>query len=471
MKATITKQPNKGTVAAGKQRSYNEVVEFLDAHWQTNANDKSLSCITQLNKAFDGVAQKLSTILVSGVNGKSLTMQFTAQLLKEEGLNVGIYYAPHFLIYNERITVNDELISNKTFTDLANDVINTAESLGLTPNSSDILTMMAILHFSAHQIDVALLEVGNGSDAARVCTPKISAITRITTTDMSQNSELLQKKIEDVLSTVHKDAHVISADQSKITLKTMAEIVHKKGATWAMPIRKLANLAYPYEQLHGRCAALAERIAYIYINTFAAKDAVVISGTLLTKQKGQRGRPTIEAKRLSELNPRKTVEQFWKETLNALPARFQILDKEKPTVLLDNANNLDAFENLLLGIRLLHYKRPLKGLTLVLGCNNPELDVNELLKMLRYFFKKTSGQVVICPVNTVPGHVGGASWDVEKVANDIKNMKIKVKAATSFKDGFEYAEKSVDERHGLVVIAGSPSLVTEYWNYKGIKKI
>lgn len=470
MKATIAKQPQKGAVA-GKQRSYAEVIEFLDNNWQTNAGDKSLNCIKQLNKAFDNVAQKLSTILVSGVNGKSLTMQFTAQLLKEEGLNVGIYYAPHFLIYNERLTINDELISNKAFTDLANEVINTAESLELPANSGDILAMMSLLYFSQSNVDVAILEVGDTSHALHICTPKIAAITRVTTSDIDQNSEALNKKIEDALSIVHKDSHVISADQSKITLKTMGELVEGKGATWAMPIRKLANLAYPYEQLHGRCAALAERIAYIYINTFAAKDAVVVSGTLLTKQKGQRGRPTIEAKRQSELNPKKTVEQFWKETLNALPARFQILDKEKPTVLLDNASNLDAFENLLLGIRLLHYKKPLKGLTLVLGCNNPDLDVNELLKLLRYFFKKTSGQVIVCPVSAVPGHNGGASWDTEKVTNDIKSMKIKAKAAASFKEAFELAEKSVDERHGLVVVAGSPSLVTEYWNLKGIKKI
>ena len=91
---------------------------------------------------------------------------------------------------------------------------------------------------------------------------------------------------------------------------------------------------------------------------------VVVTDTLLTKQKGQRGRPTLEAKRQSELNPKRTVEQFWKETPTTLPGTLPILDKEKPTILLDNASNLDAFKNLLLGIRLLHYQRPLKGLTL-----------------------------------------------------------------------------------------------------------
>jgi len=50
-------------------------------------------------------------------------------------------------------------------------------------------------------------------------------------------------------------------------------------------------------------------------------------------------------------------------------------------------------------------------------------------------------------------------------------MKIKAKSARSFKEAFQAAEKSVDERYGLVVIAGSSSLITEYWRYKGIKKL
>lgn len=296
---------------------------------------------------------------------------------------------------------------------------------------------------------------------------KVTAITRVTTDDEKKVNAELKK----IFSLVQAGTHVISADQSKLHLQTMLEMVKAKKATWAMPIRKLATLTYPFEQLHGRCAALAERIAHIYVNEFANKDAIVLSDSLLTKQKGQRGRPTLEAKRQSELNPKKTVDQFWKEALNTLPGRFQLLDKEKPTILLDNANNLDAFKNLLLGIRLLHYNHTLKGLTLIIGCNNPQLNVPEFLKALRYFFKKTSGQAIICPVARIPGQRLDDSWDVEKITNDIKSTKIKAKSARNFKEAFEMACKTVDDRHGLVVITGSDAIITEYWRYKGIKKL
>ena len=473
----IQKQPDAKT--AGKQRSYNEIIEFLDIHWSTNLGDTTLTCIKKIDQAFGNIAQKLNTIIVAGTNGKSLTTHFATRLLREEGLTVGVFFSPHILMYNERFSLNNETISNKDFTDYANEVINTAEALGLTPNSFEILTMMALLYFKNSNVDVALLEVNDGSlaDATNICTPKIAAITRIIDPKAEPSAKDTDVAlIKEVLCIVKPDTLVVSADQSKLNLQVMQQIVDEKGGKWAMPIRKLAPLSYPFEQLHGRCAALAERIVYIYINEFVNnefvnKDLAVVANSLLTKKKGQRGRPTLEAKRQSELNPKKTIDQFWKETLSTLPGRFQLLDKEKPTILLDNAANLDAFKNVLLGARLLHYQRPFKGLTVILGCNNQDLDITELLKLLRYFFKKTSGQVIVCPVDPAPGHKGHKAWDVEKITNDIKSMKIKAKSAGSFAEAFDAAQKTVDERYGLVVITGSPSIVSEYWKHKDIKKL
>ena len=99
-------------------------------------------------------------------------------------------------------------------------------------------------------------------------------------------------------------------------------------------------------------------------------------------------------------------------------------------------------------------KSPLKALPWYLAAIIQNLDLTEFLKLFRYFFKKTSGQVIVCPVTPVPGQNEGASWDVEKATNDIKSMKIKARSAKTFKEAFEAAQKTVDERHGLVVVTG-----------------
>ncbi len=471
----INKQAATGSsIVVGKQRNYGELVEFLDANWSvSHTAEETASRMKRLDQAFDNVSQKRDSILVGGVNGKSLTVHFASRVLREEGLQVGAFYSPHILTYNERFCVDNEIISNKVFTEVGNEVLAAAETLGIVPTSYELLSMMAFVYFNANNADIMIIEADQDgfANAFAICTPKIHAITRVNGEDVEFNEEVARPAINGLLAHVKPGTHVVSADQSKLNLQVMLELVEARGGVWDMPIRKLIPLEYPFEQLHGRCAALAERISSIYINSFVNKGVVVVSKTLLTKLKGQRGRPTLEAKRQSELHPKRTVEQFWKEVSSSLPGRFQILDKEKPSILLDNANNIDAFKNLLLGIRLLHYRRPLKGLTLVLGCNNTTMNQNELLKLLRYFFKKTSGSVIVCPVEKIAGQAGDASWDAEQVTNDIKGMKIKARSAKNFKEAFEVAQKSVDERHGLVVIAGSSSIVTEYWRHKGIKKL
>ncbi|MFS8506757.1 MAG: hypothetical protein LVQ75_01325 [Candidatus Babeliales bacterium] len=75
-----------------------------------------------LNKQFNNNAKTINAILIAGTNGKSLTAHFAAKLLKKEGLTVGVFINPHILTYNERISTDTETISQKAFTDLANEV-------------------------------------------------------------------------------------------------------------------------------------------------------------------------------------------------------------------------------------------------------------------------------------------------------------------------------------------------------------
>jgi folylpolyglutamate synthase/dihydrofolate synthase len=456
----------------GKQRSYNEIVDYLDQHWSV-APDLSLDRARQLDKALDSASQKVPSILVGGTNGKSLTVYFASRLLKEEGLKVGAFTAPHILMYNERFTLNTETISNKAFTELGNKVIDAAEQLNLEAHSSELLVVMALQFFKENNVDVAIFEVQKGgiSDPANIIPAKIATITRITPPDVTISEDNLQQLTQEMAGIVKKGTTITSGDQNKTTLQLLQTLAEKQGGVWAMPIRKLANLPYPFEQLHGRCAALAERIAQMFVEQHLSPNSTMVADSLLCKPKGMRGRPTLEAKRHSELNPRKTIEQFWREEISQLPGKFQLLDKEKPSILLDTASNIDSFKNLLLGIRLLHYQRPLKGLTIIVGAAKNALHSEEFLKQVRYFFKKTSGQIFICALDeTLPGTHEEHMWDVEQVANDIKGMKVKARACKNFEEAFELAKKSVDERHGLVAITGSTSIVNAYWKLKGIKK-
>lgn len=458
-----------------KQRSYTDIVEYLDSHWSVARQD-SLDRVKALDKALQNPSKAIRTILVAGSNGKSLTINFTTKLLTAEGLKVGAYYSPHVLTYQERFSLNEVTISQKNFTDIANAVINAAEQASINANSSELLAVMALDYFKQEKVDVALLEVDHGGlyNPVNICQAAVATITRVAEPHVNTSAAKVEAFTHMAMGIVKKNTYLVSGDQSKAALHLMQKLTEAQGGHWLMPIRKVVALSYPFEQLHGRCAALAERIALTFIEKCMPERSSTLShdnDTLLVKQKIQRGRPTIEAKRQQELNPRKTVEQFWKEVTTDLPGKFQILDKEKPTILLDNAHNIDAFKNLLLGVRLLHYQRALKGLSVIIGAAADTLHNQEFVKLVRYFFKKTSGQLYLCPIQeTIKGVGEQKSWDVEAVLLDMKKMKIKAKTCKNFEDAFEQAKKAVDDRHGLVVITGSHSIINEYWNHKGIKK-
>lgn len=454
-----------------KQRSYTDIVEYLDSHWSV-ARQQSLERTKTLDAALGNPSKAVRAIIVAGSNGKSLTINFAEKLLTAEGLKVGAYYAPHVLTYQERISLNQAAISQKLFTDIANDVINAAEQAKLNAHSAELLALMALCYFKQEKVDVALLEADLGGiyNPVNICHAAVTAITRIAEPTITTTPEELTALTRSLMGIVKKDTFLVSGDQSKAMLHLMEELTQQQGGNWLMPIRKVVALNYPFEQLHGRCAALAERIAQTFVEKYMPA-LTAHPDSLLVKQKIQRGRPTIEAKKQQELNPRKTVEQFWKEITTSLPGKFQVLDKEKPTILLDSAHNLDAFQNLLLGVRLMHYQRALKGLSVVIGAASDTLANQEFVKLLRYFFKKTSGQLFLCPLKeTVKGVGENQSWDVEAVLLEMKKMKIKAKACKNFEEAFEQAKKSVDDRHGLVVITGSHAMVNQYWQYQGIKK-
>ncbi|NBV40543.1 hypothetical protein EBR77_01750 [bacterium] len=446
------KTKSRGQTDVSKIRSYEDIVAYLDANW---APITDLQAITQIDQALGNIAHTLPAILISGNNGKSLTAHFVVKLLKEEGLQVGAFFAPHYQYYNERFKINDETISNKEFTALANEIITLCETKKIQASTKDILTGIFLLHCKNESVDVVIAENETAKylDSVLILQPKINAITRIGNEITKQDDA--NESIKNIMHYVQKGTHFVSADQNKLNLALMHTLAEEKNCVWSMPIRKPAPLAYPFEQLHGRCGALAERISQIYIQNFIDEESLAINKSLLSKPKGQRGRPTLEAKRNLELHPRRTLEQFWKSITSTLPARFELLEKEHPHVLVDNATNLDAFENLFLGIRLLHYQKPLKGLVLIFACKKESFNEDEFLKLTRYFFKKTAGSIIFCPTQT-------DSWDVEDITNKAKNLKIKARACASFKEAFETATKSVDEKHGLMVIAGSDDIVKQY---------
>jgi len=464
MVQVITKVPNKKIPLIHPNRTYDEIIHYLDTHWSETTN---FMAINQLDDNFGLLSKKLNIAVVSGTSGKSTTIHFACKLFQEEGLTIGAFYNPHITLYNERFSINNEFISNKTFTQIANQVIQVAQDKKITATSKDILTMMALIFFHENNVDLAILEnSGTRSlDPVMYCQPKIVAITRVVA-DLTHNDT--HAAIAHIMTMIHPTTHFVSADQNKLNLQIMHKIVESKGGIWSMPTRKLAPLQYPFEQLHGRCAALAEKIAHLFIDNCLHKNNVdVIVDSLLNKPKGLRGRPTLEAKKASELKPKRTIEQFWNQTITTLQSRFERIETKKSTILIDNAHNLDALSNLFLGVRLLSYKHNFKEISLIVACHEGLFTDEDFIKQARYFFKKTSGSIAFCPTNAIISDQSKqTSWDIQRITNATKTAKIKAKAYHNFSSAFNAIKAAHDNNDCLIVITGSQSIIEEYNNYQ-----
>ena len=164
--------------------NYTDSLKYLEKVYTLNAKRNKESLMEVLGM-FDMPQNKIKTIHVAGTNGKGSTCAMIAKILIEAGHSVGMFNSPHLEKYNERITINGEMISDD---DLAAEItaIEKASNrvLGVEMGLSffEILTLAAFNYFAKKQVDYAVIEVGLGGrlDCTNVMeSPVLTVITSI----------------------------------------------------------------------------------------------------------------------------------------------------------------------------------------------------------------------------------------------------------------------------------------------------
>ncbi len=105
---------------------------------------------------------------VAGTNGKGSTCAFLRAMLEAEGLRVHVATKPHLVLYNERIRINGELVSDSMLASLLEEVLDVAT--GLSPSFFEVTAAATFLAFAREPADACVIEVGLGGrfDATNV---------------------------------------------------------------------------------------------------------------------------------------------------------------------------------------------------------------------------------------------------------------------------------------------------------------
>ena len=129
---------------------------------------------------------KIKTIHIAGTNGKGSATEMITNVLINEGYTVGKFISPHLIHYNERISVNNNNISNIEMEELIEKINPAIEKYNSTSDVSitlfELETTMAFLYFEQKKCDFVVLETGLGGmyDCTNIINhPLVSIITSI----------------------------------------------------------------------------------------------------------------------------------------------------------------------------------------------------------------------------------------------------------------------------------------------------
>lgn len=125
-------------------------------------------------------------IHVAGTNGKGSVVVMLEAIFRRAGWRTGMYTSPHLVRLGERVQVNGENLSETAIVDYVRELepvvaAMEAEEAGGVASYFEVMTAMALLHFSRSRCDIACIEVGLGGrlDATNVIMPEVSVITSI----------------------------------------------------------------------------------------------------------------------------------------------------------------------------------------------------------------------------------------------------------------------------------------------------
>ena len=118
----------------------------------------------------DNPQKKLKFIHIAGTNGKGSTAAMTAEILKKSGFKTGLFTSPYLEVFNERIRINGENITDNDLAEYVTRVKAIMEENNALVSEFAFITAVSFLYFYEKQCDIVVLEVGMGGklDATNV---------------------------------------------------------------------------------------------------------------------------------------------------------------------------------------------------------------------------------------------------------------------------------------------------------------
>ncbi len=319
---------------------YREALQWIHSRERFGIKP-GLDRIRCILEEFSNPHRELNVIHIGGTNGKGSTAAFAASILREAGFKTGLYTSPYLESFTNRMAVDGRDVTAKTLTSLVEQVkpvvdrISAAGTLG-PPTEFEVVTALALLHFSRAQVDYLVLEVGLGGrlDATNVVeSPLVSVITNVSLEHTDILGDTVAKIAAEKAGIIKEGVPALTASRDPEALEVLTRIATERSA----PLYRV-GADYTFEtgrkSLKGQffsCRGRGVSLENVFIpllgehqvqNAVTALAALDLAGIPLAEGLLRQGLKTVS----------------W-------PGRLEIL-QEDPLVVIDAAHNPDSMRNL-----------------------------------------------------------------------------------------------------------------------------
>ena len=161
--------------------NYTEALEYIHSINWTFCKP-GLERISELCQKLGNPQNDLKFVHVAGTNGKGSFCAMLESILREAGYKTGFFTSPYIKVFNERMQISGEMISEDELAEITEYVKPFADEMTDKPTEFELITAIAFVYFKRHNCDIVILEAGMGGrlDSTNVIeTPVLSVITGI----------------------------------------------------------------------------------------------------------------------------------------------------------------------------------------------------------------------------------------------------------------------------------------------------
>jgi len=222
------------------QQALDFIYSFIDYERQRDPHVKTNWDLTRVEALLGRLGNphfKAKTIHISGSKGKGSIAAMIASVLTKAGYNTGLYTSPHLHFYNERIRVNNRLISNEEIVELIArikpevETINNEATYGKL-TTFEVTTALGFCYFAQNKVDFQVIEVGLGGrlDATNVLRPDVCVITPISYEHTDLLGNTLTAIATEKAGIIKKGSIVVNSPQTDEADKAIAKACRKQRA-------------------------------------------------------------------------------------------------------------------------------------------------------------------------------------------------------------------------------------------------